>query len=100
MNVSPKAVQETAAFIRERQRAYKLAFGSPAGQAVMDDLAKFCRANETCFSPDPRVHAALEGRREVWLRIQQHIGLTNDQAFSLYTGLHPQVTQLEPEPNA
>lgn len=35
------------------------------------DLAHFCRAYETCFHADQRVHAALEGRREVWLRIRE-----------------------------
>lgn len=40
---------------------------------VMDDLAKFCRANETTFHADPRIHAVIEGRREVWLRIQMYL---------------------------
>ena len=63
-----------------------MAFLSPAGQEVLVDLAKFCRANQTCYDPDARIHAALEGRREVWLRIQQHLGLTSEQLFSLYGG--------------
>lgn len=73
-------------FIRGRKRAYQLAFGSVWGQMVLIDLAKFCRANDSCYDPDPRVHAALEGRREVWLRIQQHINLPSDQLYALYTG--------------
>jgi hypothetical protein len=28
----------------------------------------------------------LEGRREVWLRIQQHLNLTTEQLFQLYGG--------------
>lgn len=73
-------------FIRGRKRNYQLALLSPAGQAVLIDLAKFCRANETCFHEDPRLHAALEGRREVWLRIQQHLHLSSDQLATLYSG--------------
>lgn len=73
-------------FLRQRQRAYQLWFGSPAGQEVLIDLARFCRAAETCYHDDPRKHAVLEGRREVWLRIQQHLNLTSEQLFALYGG--------------
>ena len=38
---------------------------------ILSELAHFCRAFETCFHADPRIHAALEGRREVWLRIRE-----------------------------
>lgn len=77
---------KTLDFLRGRKRAYQLAFGSPAGQAVLADLATFCRANETCFNPDPRIHAVAEGRREVWLRIQEHLNLSSEQLVALYAG--------------
>lgn len=77
---------EALGFFQQRKRAYQLAFNSPAGQDVMRDLAQFCRANSSAFNPDPRVHAALEGRREVWLRIQNHLNLTQEQLFALSTG--------------
>lgn len=38
---------------------------------VLTDLASFCRAHDTTFHTDERTHAMLEGRREVFLRIQQ-----------------------------
>lgn len=79
-------VLKTFEFLRIRKRNYQLAFGQPAGQEVLIDLAKFCRADQSCFDPDPRVHAALEGRREVWLRIQQHLNLTPQQLTALYSG--------------
>jgi hypothetical protein len=72
--------------LRFRQRDYQLAFTSPPGQAVLHDLAHFCRANETTFHEDPRLHAVAEGRREVWLRIQKHLRLTPDQLFAVYSG--------------
>lgn len=78
--------RRAAGFVRNRAKAYKLSFGSPAGQEVLADLAKFCRASQSCFHADPRVHAALEGRREVWLRIQQHLNLQPDQLYQLFTG--------------
>lgn len=73
-------------FFRGRKRNYQLTFGSPAGQAVLTDLAEFCRANEPCFDPDPRIHAVKEGRREVWLRVQQHLNLTSEQLFEIFSG--------------
>jgi hypothetical protein len=80
-------------FLRQRQRAYQLAFSQPAGQAVLRDLAKFCRAQETCFHADPRVHAALEGRREVFLRIAKHMNLTPEQLYTLIERDLPPTTE-------
>ncbi len=78
-------------FIHARKRAFQLAFGSPAGNVVLQDLAKFCRAAETCYHDDPRKHAVLEGRREVWLRIAQHLNLSTGQLYDLYGGKTVQV---------
>ena len=51
---------------------------------VLVDLAKFCRAHESTFHVDPSVSDRLDGRREVWLRIQQHLQLTDDQLWNLF----------------
>lgn len=71
-------------FIRRRKVDYGMTFGSPAGKRVLADIAKFCRATETTFSPDPRIHAALEGRREVYLRIERHLNLTSQQLYDIF----------------
>lgn len=75
-------------FLRGRKRDYQLVFKleDPAGARVLEDLARFCRANETCFHSDPRLHAVAEGRREVWLRIQQHLNLNSEQLYKLLSG--------------
>lgn len=73
-------------FLRQRSRAYNLAFKTPAGMEVLADLAKFCRADTSTFDADPRNHALMEGRREVFLRIQSHLHLTPQQLYALYTG--------------
>lgn len=73
-------------FLRGRKRNYQLAFGGVQGQEVLRDLARFCRADDTCFNEDPRIHAVLEGRREVWLRIQHHLNLSSEQLAALYAG--------------
>lgn len=73
-------------FLQGRKRAYQLAFGSPAGKIVLADLASYCRANETCLVPgDHDKMVILEARREVWLRIQNHLNLTTDELLVLYT---------------
>lgn len=75
--------EDVAAKNEELLRAYALAFGSPAGKAVLADLIPFCRAIETTFHEDPRLHAALEGRREVFLRIQRFSSLSAEEIYDL-----------------
>lgn len=81
---------------KERQTAYKLVFSSPAGQMVLRDLMGFCRAGESTFHPDPRTHALLEGRREVFLRIQDHVELTTDQAVAVFGGMTLRPEEINP----
>lgn len=90
-------LEKVMEFIRTRQHAYKLVFrwDQPADQAVLQDLARFCRANESCAVPgDHDKTMMLEGRREVWLRIQQHLNLTPEQLFQLYGG-NPTIQRTE-----
>ena len=77
---------KTLDFLRGRSQSYKLTFGNPTGNRVLVDLAKFCRANDTTFHADPRIAANLDGRREVWLRIQNHLRLNPEQLMSIYAG--------------
>ena len=79
-------------FLEQRKRDYQLCFGSPAGQRVLMDLSTFCRAAETCVVPGDRDKTyVLEGRRETWLRIQQHINMTPEQLFHIFVG-RPYIT--------
>jgi len=77
---------KTVDFLRGRKHAYQLAFNGPAGQDVLRDLAKFCRANETTWHEDASKRDVLIGRREVFLRIQEHLNLTSAQLAVLYSG--------------
>lgn len=54
---------------------------------VKEDLAMYCRANESEFDPDERIHAFKSGRRDVWIRIQQHLHLSDEALFDLYSGV-------------
>ncbi len=101
---APEVFTRTIEYLRLRRRGYQLtfhnsnfvvglraaylrAFGNYAGQAVMIDLARFCRAAETCVIPgDHDRTLVLEGRREVWLRIIQHLRLQPEQLYALYAG--------------
>lgn len=68
------------------KRAYQLAFNSPAGEAVLNDLIPFCRAAESCVVPGDRDKTyVLEGRREVYLRIREYLDLTPEQLVERYT---------------
>lgn len=72
----------------DRQRAYLRAFKmtEAAGEAVLADLAQFCRADETCVVPgSDQMSYVLEGRREVWLRIREHLSLNEVQLVERYT---------------
>lgn len=83
------AIKATLDFLFNRKRSYQLTFqlNQPANVAVLEDLSKFCRANETCVVPGDRDKSlVLEGRREVWLRIQQHLQLPPEVLFTLYAG--------------
>lgn len=73
-------------FLSDRQVAYKRAFDNPDNTVALEDLKAFCRAETSTFHPDPRMHAVLEGRREVWLRIQDHLKLDPDTLWQKQTG--------------
>lgn len=72
--------------MRGRVFAYNQVFSksNQYSKAVLKDLAKFCRAHESTFNADARSHAVLEGRREVWLRIQEHLNLDAEEILELH----------------
>jgi hypothetical protein len=80
-------------FLRRRQRAYIDTFNlhSPNVQLILKDLARFCRAHKSTGHKDPIVAARLDGRREVWLRMQQHLRLSDANLWSIMDGRpHPE----------
>jgi len=79
------------AFLWRRKRAYKLTFGSLSGQEVLMDLIKFCRATTTCAVPGDHDRTLIaEGRREVFLRITEHLHLNAEELYALYDGRNVQ----------
>ena len=83
-------IEKLTEILGDRQRAYLLTFKNPeasaAVEAVLADLAVFCRADETCVVPGDRDRTyVLEGRREVYLRIRDHLRLTTEELVEKYT---------------
>lgn len=102
MTPSEKQARDKQA-VATRVRAYRATFDKSHRnvQIVLSDLAQFCRAAESTFNPDPHVASGLAGRREVWLRIAEHLNLQEEEAWALYTGaaLRPNVlSALAPTP--
>ena len=78
---------QVMAMLEERKRAYSLLFGGPDvphKKMVLGDLGAFCREKTSCFHSDPRIHAVLEGRREVILRIRDYVELSVEQLYDKY----------------
>jgi len=82
--VSLKAQAQSV--LARRGHSYRMVFLKKGvdTNAVLSDLAKFCRANTSTYQPDVRLSDVLIGRREVWLRIQHHLQLSDDQLWHLY----------------
>lgn len=79
-----KAIVAARDFLFSRQQAYRQTFKGVYAERVLADLARFCRANDTTFLPDERAHLILEGRREVFLRIQRNLKLDQETIWKLY----------------
>lgn len=77
-------IKSAQRLLSRRRTAYVKTFANPVGEEVLRDLAKFCRATESTFNADPRIHAVLEGRREVWLRIQTYLNLSDEELWERF----------------
>lgn len=67
-----------------RTKAYRKVFDTDEGKHLLRDLSRFCRANTTTFHENARLSDVMEGRREVWLRVQHHLKLTEEEIWELY----------------
>ena len=83
-----KLLKHTAQWIREmlttRRQAYQQTFKQGVhSDRVLADLARFCRAGESTFHENPHLSDKLDGRREVWLRIQTHLNLSEEDLWQI-----------------
>jgi hypothetical protein len=79
------AAERVRAFLHGRTAAYRAVFATPAGAQVLADLARFCRMTTSTYDPTrpPEAMHHLEGRREVFLRIAQHLHLDASEIYQL-----------------
>jgi hypothetical protein len=71
-------------FLSRVQYHYQRCFKSPDGEAVLADLAPYCYACAPCRNERE------EGRRDVWLRIQQHLQMKPEELTVLFAKLGPE----------
>jgi len=85
MGERPNPAEIVRRKLSDRKAAYKAVFRDGAvSDVVLHDLATFCRATESTFREDPRAHALLEGRREVYLRIMEMCNLSDEEYWEKY----------------
>ncbi len=61
---------------RRIHSAYRATFGTDQGRFVLAHIADMCHATETTFETDPMAMAVAEGRRQIWLSIQDMMEIT------------------------
>jgi AcrR family transcriptional regulator len=64
---------------------------------VLAHLRDFCRARMSTFDPDPRVHAMLEGRREVWLEIANRLNMSEADIAALAPNVNDLLEETDDE---
>lgn len=80
------SMRDTLNFLGLRKKSYQSIFGATgaAGSDAMKDLARFCFAFDTCTDPDQNLTLVKSARRDVWLRIEQHLHLQPEELAALY----------------
>lgn len=96
-NVTAEQVRDALVALEEKKRAYQLTFSGPGAALVLEDLARFCRADRSAFHLDARLHALLEGRRETYLRIKEWLDLTPEELLARKAA---DITVITETPNA
>ena len=61
--------KEKESFEVKKNRHYHATFSCPSGSFVIQDLMKFCNANNSSFSENPHVTSFNEGKRSALLYI-------------------------------
>ena len=71
--------------LRQRKAAYQQVFNTPIGAQVLLDLIPFMHAKRTTnVLGEKHMIWIYEGRRQVWLRIEDHLTRTPEELFKLY----------------
>lgn len=76
-----KAVQNAKNQREALRLAYAKVFEGQHGQLVLADLNMFCRGDCSTFHENRSISDMLDGRREVFLRINDHTTLSFDELW-------------------
>lgn len=68
-----KKTKEQIGILAEQQKLYRRVFDTPEGHAVMEDLRKRCYVNITTLDSQPAVMGFKEGRRSIYVHIENMI---------------------------
>ncbi len=72
--------------------AYKRTFGGQPADEVLADLRRFCHADTTTHVVgDTHGSAQLEGRRQVWLRIQMNLNASEAEVSAMVAAAQARV---------
>lgn len=86
--VAKEQEQVVGEHLRARAEAYRRVFSNARAddvRMVLDDLRRFCRGEQAAWHEDPRIHALVTGRQEVYWRIKDHVTLTADELLEKYS---------------
>ena len=75
MNPSERAIGKMAIAPARVARAYRAVFEHPDAPAVLAHLMDTCCVNETTIDENPFIMAAAEGRRQVWVAINNILSM-------------------------
>jgi hypothetical protein len=85
-----EVIARKQAKLRARRDSYRRLFAGNAmpddHDIVLADLKRFCRGSQTPWDADPRVHALLTGRFEVYNRIVNHLNMSFDDLWEMLEG--------------
>jgi hypothetical protein len=85
--------RKTYEFLRLRKGAYQ-----GLGQEARKDLARFCRADQSCAVPGNHdLTMMLLGRQEVWLRMREHWEKSPEELAVLYDAVALRKKETEPD---
>jgi hypothetical protein len=75
MNPSERAIEKMAAAPAKVARAYREVFEHPSAPTVLAHLMDTCCVNETTIDENPLIMAAAEGRRQVWVAMNNILSM-------------------------
>lgn len=75
------STDEAIDHLRQQCANFRQTFDAPTGREVRNWMKDFCRADKSCFHENPYAMAAMEGRRDVWVAINQRLTLEPHELF-------------------